>query len=143
MIYCDYAALTPPERAGLLTRVRQALKPGGLFVLDVFSNVRAAWKKEETSWCVCADGGFWSARPYVCLEATYLYENGAVSADLHVVLTEEKAARYIVWDTCYTREALSGELRAGGLSLRTICDDTCGSPYTGTSDTLCAVAVKG
>jgi len=35
LIYCDYGALIPNERAELLWRVHRALKPGGLFVFDV------------------------------------------------------------------------------------------------------------
>ena len=37
LIYCDYAALTPAERDCLLPRIYRALKPGGHFILDVFS----------------------------------------------------------------------------------------------------------
>ncbi len=36
MIWCDYGALNPQDRQNLLVRIHRALKPGGLFLFDVF-----------------------------------------------------------------------------------------------------------
>ena len=37
MIYCDYGALSADGRKNIMDRVYRQLKPGGCFVLDVFS----------------------------------------------------------------------------------------------------------
>ncbi len=70
MIYCDYAALTLAERQKLLKIVYNAVKPGGLFIFDVsttnyFNNHRTNNKPFGR----IEYGGFWSPRPYICLEA--------------------------------------------------------------------------
>lgn len=142
LIYCDYGALTPDERKTLLDRVFCALKPGGLFILDVFSGKSFERKEETSSWTLYENGGYWSPEPHVCLEAVCLYESNMVSADQYIVITKEKAKEYILWNTAYTRESLTDELSAAGFVLQGLCDDVCGAPYTGEADTLCSVAVK-
>lgn len=142
MIYCDYAALTRAERGTLLAHVKRALRPGGLFVFDVFTEAHFAHKTERTAWHAAPTGGFWSAEPYVCLEATYLYENNTVSADRYAVVTDGGVADHIIWDTAYTERTLAGELAAAGLCVRDMLGDACGAPYATGSETLCCIAYR-
>ncbi|MBP1903881.1 SAM-dependent methyltransferase [Paenibacillus turicensis] len=69
LIYCDYGALTFNERQTLLSKVFCALKPGGQFIFDVFTNKTQQSKKDASLWSMYQDGGFWSAEPHLCLEA--------------------------------------------------------------------------
>lgn len=141
LIYADYAALTEGERKTLLSLVRRALKPGGLFICDVFTPVNFAKKSENKDWQI-EKSGFWSDQPNLCLEATYLYEGGRVAADCHTVVTEQGATEHIIWDTSYTKEQLTEEIEAGGLTVEQILSDVCGAPYSPDSETLCCVARK-
>lgn len=142
LIYCDYAALTQPERKILLTKVHQALKPKGLFIFDVFTDVHFKSKSNKTSWSVHENGGFWSAEPHICLEGTYLYENNTVAANQYIIITDNGMNEYLTWDTSYTRQALAEELLSSGFDVKGAFGDVCGSLYTGKSDTLCFVAYK-
>jgi SAM-dependent methyltransferase len=60
LICCDYGALTEVERLTLLQKAFHALKPGGLFLFDVFTPVCFNSKAELTSWNISAQGRFWS-----------------------------------------------------------------------------------
>lgn len=142
LIYCDYAALTAPERTSLLAAVRRMLKKGGLFIFDVFTPVFYREKRESQSWSLCGQGGFWSEKPHLCIEATYLYENNTVSADQCVVVTKDGIKDYIIWDTVYTSEALKAEMAAGGLTVRALYGDVCGKALDDDCDMLCCVAAK-
>lgn len=142
LIFCDYAALTQAERRRLLAKVYQALRPGGLFIFDVFTDRHFAGKSERATWSLQEDGGFWHAGPHLCLEATYLYEGGRVSADQCVILTETGATEYLIWDTAFTRERLCAEVWPSGFTVVGFYDDVCGTAYTGQSDTLCAVLTR-
>lgn len=142
LIYCDYAALTEPERKVLLSKVYRALKPNGLFIFDVFSERHFKKKTEGTSWSANERGGFWSEKPYICMDAAYLYDNG-VSAERHIVVTEEGANDYIVWDTAFTPERLCGELSSAGFTVKSRYDDVCGAAFTGEAETLCFIATNG
>ncbi len=142
LIYCDYAALTLPERKVLLEKVYQALRPGGLFLFDVFTDIAFQKKSETSSWSLQEHGGFWSEQPHLCLEATYLYENRTVSVDQCVIVSESGYKEYLIWDTAFTKERLADEVLPFGYQLYGVYDDVCGMPYTGKSETLCFVVMK-
>lgn len=143
LIYCDYAALTPDERRTLIPRVYQALKPGGLFILDVFSEKKFIGKANNTSWTLCNNGSFWSAEQHVCLEATYLYENNTVAVDQCVVIKNDGIKEYLIWDTTYSIPKLTDEVLPFKFKVKGVFDDVCGSPYTGEAETLCFVLERG
>jgi SAM-dependent methyltransferase len=144
LIYCDYAALLPDERQTLVQKVYKALKPGGLFILDVFSEKHFINNKaNRTSWTLCKNGGFWSAEPYICLEATHLYESNTVALHQHVVVKNDGIKEYLIWDTAYTIPKLTDEVSSLGFSVKSVFDDVCGSPYTGEVDTMCFILEKG
>lgn len=143
LIYCDYAALTPDERETLVQRAYKALKPGGLFILDVFSEKKFINKTNKTSWTLFKNGGFWSAEPHICLEATYLYENNTVAANQCVIIRNGEVKEYLIWDTVYTIQKLTDEVSPFGFKVKGVYDDVCGKPYTSEADTLCFVLEKG
>lgn len=49
MIWCDYGALVPADRAKLLRTVHRAVKPGGVFLFDVFTPQHYAGFEERYS----------------------------------------------------------------------------------------------
>ncbi|MDD4075848.1 MAG: methyltransferase domain-containing protein [Eubacteriales bacterium] len=142
LIYCDYAALTKPEREVMLSKVTRLLHPDGLFIFDVFAEAYYAKKREATHWYLRENGGFWSPEPHICLEGTYLYENNTVSADQYVVITEDRTKEYIIWDTVFTKQSLMDEVEAAGLFVKNMFGDICGKKYNERSETLCCIAAK-
>lgn len=143
LIYCDYAALIPDERKKLLSKVHRALKPNGLFIFDVFAERTHKDKCDQTFWSYHANGGFWSDKPHLCLEAEYHYENNTVSVNKTIVITEDSVREYLIWDTVFTKHTLLDEVTPFGFQIHSIYDDVCGDKYTGEADTLCLVLKKG
>ena len=143
LIYGDYAALTPDERRTLIPRVYQALRPGGSFIFDVFTEKQFESKKDKTSWALSDNGGFWSAEPHICLEATYLYDDNTVAVDQYIVVTNDGIKEHLLWDTSYTVQKLTDEVSPFGFKVSGVYDDVCGSPYTGESEVLCFVLERG
>lgn len=139
MIYCDYAALIPNDRKMLLSKIHRALKPNGLFIFDVFTEGKYKGKCDQTYWSYHENGGFWSNKPHLCLEAEYYYENNTVKADKTVVITENSIREYLIWDTVFNKDTLLKEVTPFGFQMHSIYDDVCGSPYTGKADTLCLI----
>lgn len=142
LIYCDYGALTLGERHMLLAKVHQALKPGGLLVMDVFTHQTIRGKQDRSSWSAQPDGGFWHAEPHICLEAAYYYEDHTVEGRQTVIATGHELHQYLIWNTVYTRDTLAGEVLPWGFQVDSAYDDSCGSPYTGEADTICVVLRK-
>ncbi|MEA4920334.1 MAG: class I SAM-dependent methyltransferase [Clostridiaceae bacterium] len=141
LIWCDYGALIPEDRYTLLSLVYRALKPGGMFLFDVFTPAWNKQKSENTSWEVSKSGGFWSPKAHICLNAEYLYGKN-VNMHRHVII-EEKAIRcFNVWNTCFTQEALSEEFAPYDLKPDSFFADVKGTPYFEDSLTLCALMKK-
>jgi hypothetical protein len=134
----------PDERRTLVPKVYNALKPGGLFFLDVFTEKQfARSKSNKASWQLSNNGGYWSSEPYLCLEATYLYENNTVAVDQYVVITKKEMKEYLTWDTAYTVQKMTDEISPYGFKVKSVFDDVSGSPYTGEGEELCFVLERG
>lgn len=142
LIYCDYGAMVPDERKMLLSRIYRALKPGGLFIFDVFTEQTHRGKSDQTSWSFHEQGDFWSEKPHLCLEAEYYYVNNTARVNKYIVITENSIREFLIWDTAFTKDTLLQEVMPFGFKLHGIYDDVCGSPYTGEADTLCCVLKK-
>lgn len=141
LIWCDYGALVPDDRHELLDRVYRALKPGGSFLLDVFTPARNFGRKEYTSWEVRAQGGFWSPRPHICLNAEYHYGE-RIDLSRTVVIEDGSIRCYNIWNTCFTKESMSEEIKQHGFICADYYSDVKGNPYDENSETLCAVIKK-
>jgi SAM-dependent methyltransferase len=141
LIYCDYGALIPDERRELIHRAHRALKPGGLFLFDVFTPEQFSGCKESASWRFYENGGFWSAEPHICLEAEYFYNNTAC-ARRYVVIEESGTHCYNTWDTMFSRMSLMDEASLAGFEEEGIYSDASGKPYSSGSPTLCVILKK-
>lgn len=141
LIYCDYPALIPEERNELLRRVYRALKPNGLFVFDVFTSLSHAGRRENKSWAMYPNGGFWSAKPHICLGAGYFYGE-TVAVDRTVVIEDQAVRCYNIWDACFNKESLLAEVSPAGFSELGFYSDATGTPYSDESPTICAVLIK-
>jgi SAM-dependent methyltransferase len=144
LIFCDFAALTPAERKALISKVYQALKPGGLFIFDVNTDKYFMRNKvNKASWKLFNDGGYWSEKAHICLEATYLYENNEVAADQYVIITSTGVKRYLNWFASFNVDKLTDEVLPFGFKVKGVYDDVSGAPYTGEAETLCFVLERG
>lgn len=141
LIYCDYAVFSKENRQTLLVKIKEALKPGGLFIMDVFTEKNPRAKEEKTSWTFKPSGGFWSPDPHICLDAFYTYpENVFCSQTL--VITEDDVRCYNIWDTVFSADSITKEAMGAGFKSSKLYDDVSGKPHTGDSKTLCIVLKK-
>ena len=140
IIYCDYAALSAKDRLTLLGKVYQVLKPGGKFILDVFTPVMR--REEGHSWQYCEAGGFWSEKPYLCLEAVYQYEEDRTELRQFIVQTEESVNCYHIWDHYFTSTSLKSEIESAGFRADEFYGDVAGKEFSDNGDTICGVFSK-
>ena len=141
LIWCDYGALIPEDRHNLLERVYRALKPGGLFLFDVFTPQWNSGREESTSWKVCEHGGFWSSNPHICLNAQYYYDE-SIGMGRTVIIEDGNIRSFNIWDICFTKKSLSEEIQLHRLTPLDYYSDVEGKPYEENSPTLCAVMKK-
>lgn len=141
LIYCDYAVLSPEERKILVGKIYKALKPGGKFILDVFTPAFYEEKKDNTSWEMVSKDGFWRSEPYAVLIGQFFYENQVV-LDQVIVMTETEEKVYYLWNTFFTKESLMKEISPSLFPAMNFYGDVTGTPLSDSGKTLCLVATK-
>lgn len=141
LIYCDYAVLPVEDRLLLLSKVYQALKQNGKFIVDVFTP--SMRKNESHTWQFCEEGGFWSERPHICLESVYQYDDeDATELRQCVVLTDEEINCYNIWDHFFTKEKLLSEFQTAGFNRYMLYGDVAGTEFSNQGETICGVFTK-
>lgn len=114
LIYCDLGVFADAERNLLLTKIYQALKPGGVFIFDLFNDNFVQTKKIAQSWGAL-ESGFWAAEPYLILEETFHYPEAKAFVDQYIVCTESGELKlYRCWDRYYAEEDLRQMLAIHG-----------------------------
>jgi SAM-dependent methyltransferase len=144
LIYCDCAPLTQSERKVLLNKVLRALKPGGLLIFDVFTPKVDWWAgaKDEQTWTLYENGGFWCEKPHLHLNGRYSYLDNTVEVNRNIIVTEDGICEFMNWNAVFTVKSLLAELEGTGFSISQIVGDVCGTEYTDDSNTICVVLRK-
>jgi SAM-dependent methyltransferase len=115
LIYGEFCTLSDPERAALLHNVRQILKPGGLFVFDVFTEHLVRRTRTGNDWHVAARNGFWAETPHMVLEQVFHYPERSTSVQRYTVIDESGGCRqFSVWWRHYTHEEIRRETEDAG-----------------------------
>lgn len=139
MISYDLTVLTAPQRALLLRKACESLRPGGALLLDVFTTRRPT-APEGTAW-EAGDGGYWSPGPYLLLNRRWHYK-GDIHCTQHIVLDEGGVRSYHVWEHLFTPDELTAELRAAGFADCTFYADHTGAPWKEDCRQIYALARK-
>ncbi len=143
MIYCDFGALDDKGRRAVLARLRGALRPGGLFVFDVFGSGIAERRAAGRRWSVQADG-FWAPGPHLVLEEDFIYpEARSLTRQIVVVEAGGRTRVFRNHDSWFDEASLGKLLAEEGFSLEELRRDLVPpSDFTG-DDVLFAAARLG
>lgn len=141
MIYCDYGALSPTNRAILMRNIYQHLKPNGKFLIDVFSVTKYSSFQENRTWEVCHSNGFWREEEYIAFSGLYKYPHN-VSLEQISILTAKETATYYLWTSYFTKDNLIKEAKNAGFKVYTVCGDVAGTPYSEDNFTISILLEK-
>lgn len=139
-IYCEYGVFSDSERKRLLEKIHQALKPGGVLILDVFTPKQFSDRKEDKSWAYEEKGGFFSPEPHLLLSAFYRYPNDLFLEQF--VIVEKTVDTIYNWHQTFTDRSLRSELELSGFNTEEIYGDLTGTPYDDTLSTVAIMARK-
>lgn len=98
MIFTDFGVLLPGDREALLSKIYNALIPGGIFIFDVLNDKNLDDKfPEEQAWTV-KEGGFWRKDKYLELINGFHYPENHVYLMQHSIMDEkDNLIRYRFW----------------------------------------------
>ncbi len=140
LIYHDYCALSPEQRAQLLTRIHAMLVPGGSFVLDVSGTGSISAMREQTTVEQDLMGGFWSESDYIGMHRTLLYPDDAVSLDHFLIIEPAETWQIYNWLQHFTPERLTHELEEAGFTVDILTGSLEGDPVLEDGAALAVIA---
>ena len=130
MIMCDICALSPAQRARLLSRMHSSLKPGAALLLDVYA-IPAFRARDEVSFYEKNQlNHFWFQEDYHAFVNTFKYHDDAVILDKYSLFPETGAPETVYnWLQYFSPDTLKTELCAAGFIPETTYKDVAGAPF--------------
>lgn len=121
-IYGEIGTFSDKDRDKILSLIKRALKPGGIFIFDVPvpSKAHEAGKVEK-NWYV-GTKGFWRPEAHLVLEERVYYENN-IKVDQFIVVDDKEVVTYRNWFHDYTKETIEPVVLAAGFSKVQVIDD--------------------
>ena len=140
MIMCDFCALGPMQRKGLLNKFHEILNPGGQVLLDVYS-LSAFEKRKETATVEANQlDGFWSPDRYYGFVNTFKYEREKVVLDKYTIVEAQRTRTIYNWLQYFAPEALEREFLDAGFFVEGFYSDVAGTPFDPQSEEFATVA---
>lgn len=142
MIMCDFCALSPAQRKGLLRKFHRNLKPSGSVLLDVYSLSAFEKREEAATYEVNQLNGFWSPNKYYGFLNTFKYNEDKVVLDKYTILESDRTRTIYNWLQYFAPEMLEREFMEADFFVKELYSDVAGTPYNGTSNEFAVIAEK-
>ncbi len=143
MIMCDFCALSPKQRKGLLRKFHKILKPGGSVLIDIYSLSAFEQREEAATYEVNQLNGFWSPNKYYGFLNTFKYDDEKVVLDKYTIIESERTKQVYNWLQYFAPEDLEREFKEASLSIKGYYSDLAGTPYDPKSSEFAVIANKG
>ena len=140
MIMCDFCALSPTQRKGMLSKFHEVLKPGGSVLLDVYSLSAFEQKEEVATYEVNHLDGFWSSNRYYGFLNTFKYDEEKVTLDKYTIIEEKRTRVIYNWIQYFGSEDPEREFMEAGFSIKELFSDVAGAPYDRKSSEFAVIA---
>lgn len=142
MIMCDFCALSPVQRAKLLSKFKVLLKSGGAVLLDVYSLIAFDQKAESATYEKDQLNGFWSPDDYYAFINTFKYEAEKVTLDKYTIIEEGGARTVYNWLQYFSPDALEREFLDCDFVIENSFSDVAGSYFDAENMEFAIVAKK-
>jgi SAM-dependent methyltransferase len=142
MIMCDFCALSPTQRKGILSKFYRILKPSGSVLLDVYSLSAFEQKEEIAIYEVNQLNGFWSPNKYYGFLNTFKYDEEKVALDKYTIIELDRTREVYNWLQYFAPKDLEREFIEAGFSVKGLFSDVAGTPYDRKSREFAVIANK-
>ena len=129
MIMCDFCALSPTQRRGLLSKFHTILKPSGSVLLDVYSLSAFEQREEAATYELNQLNGFWSPNKYYGFLNTFKYDEDKVVLDKYTIIEFERTRQVYNWLQYFGPEDIEREFKEASFSVKGFYSDVAGTPF--------------
>ena len=142
MIMCDFCALSPTQRKGILSKFHKILKPSGSVLLDVYSLSAFEQREGTATYEVNQLSGFWSPNKYYGFLNTFRYDEEKVALDKYTIVESERTRQVYNWLQYFAPEELEREFKEASFSVKGLYSDVAGTLYDRKSSEFAVIANK-
>jgi 2-polyprenyl-3-methyl-5-hydroxy-6-metoxy-1,4-benzoquinol methylase len=142
MIMCDFCALSPTQRMGLLRKFHEIVKPRGSVLLDVYSLSAFEQKEEVVTYEANQLNGFWSPNKYYGFLNTFKYDEEKVALDKYTIIEIDRTRKVYNWLQYFSPEDLEREFIESGFSVTGLYSNVAGTPYDRKSAEFAIIASR-
>lgn len=139
---CDYCALSPAQRQGLLERIGALLRRRGRFVFDVYGLRSMRERVEAVTYSPRLMDGFWSAEPYHGFLHTFVYEQEHVVLDKYDIIEARRSRTIYNWLQYFSPSSLAQELATCGFDIEALFGDLTGADLDPDPAEFCVIATR-
>jgi len=143
MIWCDFCALSPRQRAVMLDKFRSMLAPGGAILLDVYGVRMFDEREESTTYAPNLMDGFWSDAEYFGFMQSFKYQAEQLLLDKYTIVERDSTRWIYNWLQCFTPQSLESEFAEHDLQIAEYLGNVAGDSYDPEATEFAAVAVSG
>ena len=140
MIMCDFCALSPTQRKGILRKFHKILKPGGSVLLDVYSLSAFEKREEVATYEVNQLNGFWSENKYYGFLNSFKYDEEKVVLDKYTIIELKRTRKVYNWLQYFAPENLEREFIEARFIVKGLYSDVAGTPYDQKSNEFAVIA---
>lgn len=142
LIYQIYGLLKPEERKKLLENIYQGLKPGGLVLLDVLSDIGYDDFEDLQVWSRSRSDSPISQEKHLGLISQVKYPKKVTLQKSILIFPNGKLVNYNYWNQYFNITDLKKEANDVGLVLEDIYSDVNGEPYNEESEFIAVTLRK-
>lgn len=139
-VFGEFCTLSDDDRDLFLKNVFHALKPGGIFIMDVSTRKLRLKEGLKNSWYI-SSGGFWRPTRHFVLEVGFDYPDQDLWLDQYVVADDVATTTYRCWFHDYSLQTLMPIVEKAGFHIDAFWGDLGGAPYCQDSEWI-AIALK-
>jgi len=141
LIYFDFCTLITEDRAKTLINIYRALKPGGLLIVEIHTPLQFAGQEESNSWDF-TETGFFYAKPHLCIDSFYRYDEQNTILNQHIIVTEHDVRCINIWHHTFTKDEFTQDLAVAGFNVKALYGNMLGAEYCESGKENCFIAQK-
>ena len=142
MIMCDFCALSPVQRKGILQKFHKILKTGGSVLLDVYSREAFDQREEVATYEMNLLNGFWSRGKYYGFLNTFKYYDEKILLDKYTIIESERTRTVYNWLQYFTPKEVEVDFKENGFHVEGLYSDVAGSPYDPKASEFAVIAKR-
>jgi len=139
MIMCDYCALSPSQRALLLSIFEKHLSPNGRILLDVCTLSSFNAREESSSYERRQLNGFWSPNDYFGFVNTFKYDEEKVVLDKYTIIDKYRTRVVYNWLQHFDLASLRNEFEGNGFIIEETYGDVAGTTLSPDANEIAVV----